>query len=105
MADADVDAVVEDAASVAVVSEVALAFPLPLRPPVDLVAELVARLDAEEEEDTPAPTREGVDCVGAKVEDPEAGSVPGEARDLRLAEEGLEVETETAVAGVTGADS
>lgn len=38
------------------------------------------------------------------MEDCAAGDAPGEAMDLRLAEEGLEVEAEMAVAGVTGAE-
>ncbi len=38
------------------------------------------------------------------MEDRVAGERPGETGDLRLTEEGLEAEAETAVAGVTGAD-
>ena len=82
-------------ASVAVDAEVALALPLPLRA-------LVER--GLEEEDTPVPTREGVDCGGGKVKEEEAGEVPEEARDLRVTEQGLEAEADTAVAGVTGAE-
>lgn len=63
----------------------------------------------EEEEllaETPAPARDGVAGRGGKVEAGETGEVPeGEARDLRLAEEGWEAKAETAVAGVTGAES
>lgn len=43
-------------------SEVALALPFPLRALVDLEAELAARLEVEEEEATPAPSLDGVDC-------------------------------------------
>lgn len=40
------------------------------------------------------------------MEDRAAGDARGEARDLRLAEEGLEeADADTAVAGVTGAES
>lgn len=39
------------------------------------------------------------------MEDRAAGDAPGEATDLRLAEEGLEeADADTAVAGVTGAE-
>ena len=39
------------------------------------------------------------------MEDRVAGERPGETGDLRLVEEGLEEEAETAVAGVTGAEA
>lgn len=47
------------ARSVAGVSDIALALPLPLRPADDVEAELAARLE-DEADDTPAPAGEGV---------------------------------------------
>lgn len=103
-AEVEVDGVADAESTVAGVSGVAFACPLPLRPAFDGEAELAAGFD---EEDTPAaPAREGVACGGAKVEEGEAGKGPGdETRDLRRVEEGREEEEETAVAGVTGAES
>lgn len=94
------DGVADAGSTVAGVSGVAFAFPLPFRPALEVEAGLVG-------EDTPAaPAREGVACGGAKVEEDEAGKGPGdETRDLRRVEEGREDEEETAVAGVTGAES
>lgn len=100
LADTGADAE-EDGAAASVGAEGTAALPLPLRPRVDLVA----KVREAWEEGTLAPTLDGVDRRGVKVEDGVAGDAPGEAGDLRVAEEGLEAKAETAVAGVTGAES